>query len=195
MKRIRLRFVSFLFLLLLLALLSVSCQYDYSSPLPGLIDIRLHSISDTNRISFSHLNNFVLKITQVNALRTDRALAPVYGDVQALKRTTGVYNTLDEHAEDSSLVIGQADLPPGDYLGVLMLVQPGGSVILDGYRNIHVNTLPDFDATLSFLKPFKIVEQHTTRIVLTINIDSSLVKQADTFLFTPYYYISSIQYE
>jgi hypothetical protein len=195
MKRIPPVFVSLSFVPLLAALLSVSCQYDYSSPLPGLIDIRLHTVSDTSRISFSHLNNFVLKITQVNALRTDLAQAPIYGDVQALKRTTGIYNTLDAHAEDSSLVVGQAYIPPGDYLGVLMLVQPGGSVILDGYRNILVNTLPTFDPTLSFLKPFKINEQRTTRIVLTINLDSSLVKQSDTFLFTPYYYISSIQYE
>ena len=194
MKRKHARFVSLLILPLFILLLNVRCQYDYASPLPGLIDIRLHTVSDAGRIPFTLLNNFVIKITQVNALRSDLAQAPVFGDVQALKRTTGIYNTLDAHAEDSSLVLGQALLPPGDYRGVLMLIQPGGSVVLDGYRIIPVITLPDFDPTLSFLKSFKISEQRTTRIVLTINLDSTLVKQSDTFLFKPYYYISSIQY-
>jgi hypothetical protein len=195
MKRKAVKFVSLAFLPILVLLLNIRCQYEYSSPLPGLIDIRLRTISDSNRIPFSLLNNFVVKITGVNALRTDRAQAPIYADVQALKRTTGIYNTLDAHAEDSSLVVGQADIPPGDYLGVLMLIEPGPSVILDGYRNIRVNTLPDFDPTLSFLKHFTIFEQRTTHIVLTIDLDSSLVKQADTFLFKPYYYISSIHYD
>jgi hypothetical protein len=195
MKRKYVPFVSFLFFPIAILLLNVRCQYDYSSPLPGLIDIRLHTISDSGRISFSALNNFVLKITQVTALRSDRFQAQVYGDVHAIKSTTGIYNTLDFHAEDSSLVVGQADIPPGDYLGVLMLIQPGPSVILDGYRNIPVTPVDGFDPTLSFLKPFKILEQKTTRIVLTINLDSSLVKRSDTFLFKPYYYISSIHYE
>lgn len=194
MKRRQKEFVTLLILPLSILLLNVRCQYDYSSPLPGLIDIRLHTVSDSSRIPFSILNNFVLKITQVNALRTDRAQAPVFGDIRALKRTTGIYNALDAHAEDSSLVVGQADIPPGDYLGVLMLIEPGPSVILDGYRVIRVNPLPNFDPTLAFLRPFKIFEQRTTRIVLTIDLDSSLVKQSDSFLFNPYYYISSIEY-
>ncbi len=195
MKRKYVPFVSLFLLPISILLLNVRCQYNYSSPLPGLVDIRLHTISDSGRIAFSALNNFVLKITQVTALRSDYTQAQIYGDVHAIKSTTGIYNTLDLHAEDSSLVVGQADIPPGDYLGILMLIQPGPTVILDGYRNIPVRPLPDFDPTLSFIKSFKISEQKTTRIVLTINLDSSLVKQSDTFLFIPYYYISSIHYE
>jgi hypothetical protein len=195
MKRKYVPFVSLFLLPVSILLFNVRCQYNYSSPLPGLIDIRLHTVSDSGRIAFNALNNFVLKITQVTALRSDHEQAQVYGDVHAIKSTTGIYNTLDLHAEDSSLVVGQADIPPGDYLGVLMLIQPGPSVILDGYRNISVSTTSDFDPTLSFLKPFKINEQRTTRIVLTIDLDSSLVKRSDSFLFKPYYYISSIHYE
>ncbi|HYQ86526.1 MAG TPA: hypothetical protein VES59_04720 [Bacteroidota bacterium] len=200
MKRKNAPFVALFFFPLLVLALNLHCQYDYSSPLPGLVDIRLHTISDSSRIAFSPQNIFVLKITQVSAVRSDLALATVYGDIKAIKRLTGVYNTLDAHAEDSSLVIGQADLPPGDYLGILMLIAPGGTAILDGYRNIRVVTPPGFDPTLQFQRSFKISEQRTTRIVLTINLDSSLVKEAvgydpDTFLFTPSYYISSVLYE
>ena len=200
MKRKDAPFVALLFFPLLVLALNLHCQYDYSSPLPGLIDIRLHTISDSSRIAFGPQNIFVLKITEVNAQRSDLALARVYGDIKAIKRLTGIYNTLDARAEDSSLVIGQADLPPGDYIGILMIIAPGSTAILDGYRSITVETPPEFDPTLSFQRPFKISEQRTTRIVLTINLDSSLVKEAvgyppDTFLFTPSYYISSVQYE
>jgi hypothetical protein len=195
MKRFDAPFVALLLLSLLILGINIQCQYDYVSPLPGLLDLRLHTISDSTRIAFSPQNNFVLKITAVAAVRSDFALADVLGDRKAISRTTGIYNTLDLHAEDSSLVIGQADLPPGDYLGILMLIKPGAAAILDGYRNIPVNTLHDFDPTLAFPKFFKITENRTTRVVLTINLDSSLVKQTDSFLFLPYYYISSVQYQ
>lgn len=170
-------------------------QYDYSSPTPGLIEIRLHSISDTTDLSYNPLNNFVLKITSVTALRTDLAQGPIFADLKAINRTTGVYNTLDVHAEDSSLVIGEAYLPPGDYLGVYMLIDPGGFVVLDGYRNIPVEKSDKFDATLKFFKPFHITEAHTTRIVLTIDLKLSLIKKSDSYFFDPHYYISSIQYQ
>jgi hypothetical protein len=200
MKRKSAPIVALFFVPLLILILNVRCQYDYASPLPGLLDIRLHTISDTSRISFGPQNNFVLKITQVNAVRSDQAQAAIFADIKAIKRTTGIYNTVDAHAEDSSLIIGQADLPPGNYLGILMLITPGGTCILDGYRNIQVILDTGFDPTLSFKRSFTISEQRTTRVVLTINLDSSLVKEAvgrppDTFLFKPYYYISSVQNE
>ena len=76
-----------------------------------------------------------------------------------------------------------------------MLIDPGTVLVLDGYRNIPVVKPPKFDATLKFLKPFHVTEQRTTRIVLTIDLDCSLVKGADEYHFNPCYYISSIQYE
>src|SRR5437899_9182293 len=47
-------------LLVILGILFVGgCQYDYTSPLPGTIDVKLRVIS--NNIAFDPLNNFVLK--------------------------------------------------------------------------------------------------------------------------------------
>ena len=181
---------------LLLALVSIRCaQYDYSSPLPGLLSIRLRTISDTTQLNFSPLNNFVLKVTQVAALRTDLAQAFIDGDVKAIGRTTSVYNTLDAHARDSSLIIGEGYLPPGDYIGVLMQIVPGDIIVLDGYRNINVQKADDFNSVLGFYKPFHVTEQKTTRIVLTIDLNCSLVKGAEVYHFNPCYYISSIQSE
>lgn len=183
-------------LTLLILVFHFGCtQYDYSSPLPGIIDIRLHTISDTTQIDFSPLNNFVLRLTQVTAIRSDNARAEVFADLKAIGRTEESYNTLDSRAKDSTLVIGQGYLPPGDYVGIQMLIQPGGTVILDGYRDILVQRPDHFEPTLFFQKPFHINDSRTTHVVLTINLDSSLVKRADDYLFEPLYYISSIQYE
>ncbi len=178
------------------ALLQLSCsQYDYTSPLPGVVSVRLHTISDTSRIAFSPLNNFVLKVTQIQAYRSDGAYAVIYADLKAIGRTTGVYNTLDVTARDSSMVLGETYLPPGDYTSILMLIEPGTAVVLDGYRNITVVRPPTLTSELSFRRPFKIIEGQRTNIVLTIDLDQSLTKLADQFLFNPVYYISSIQYE
>ena len=171
-----------------------SCsQYEYSSPLPGIIDVRLRTISDTSRISFSPLNNFVLKVTSLEGVRDDYARSPIYEDTKAIGRTANVYNTLDVRARDSSLIMGEGYLPPGNYVGVNLLIQPGGKVVLDGYRDIDIK-LPDrFNALLTFRKPFQIRELETTSIVVTIDLDSSLVQGANVYYFKPYYYISSIQ--
>ncbi len=183
---------------LIIALLQLSCsQYDYSSPLPGIIDVRLHTISDTNNISFSPLNNFVLKVSQIQVYRSDGAWAVIYADLKATGRTTGIYNTLDATARDSSMVLGEAYLPPGTYTSIVMIIDPGTAVILDGYRNIPVIKAPGVGSALSFQFPqgFKITEGKGTNVVLTINLDLSLVKGPDIYTFNPVYYISSIQYE
>ncbi len=188
--------VAFIFLVAGVAILNLSCsQYDYSSPLPGLVDIRLRTISDTSKIAFSPLNNFVLKVVEVQTQRSDYAFARIFADLKALDRTTGIYNTLDVRARDSSLVIGQAYLPPGNYISVLLLIEPGAFVVLDGYRNIRVTTPENFSSVLNFRQSFHIDEGRTTRIVLTIDLSKSLVQQTDSYLFKPLYYISSIQYE
>jgi hypothetical protein len=174
-----------------LVVFASGCQYQYSSPLPGLLSIRLRTIS--HNIAFDPLNHFVLKVSYVEAVRNDFARAQIYEDKKAIGRTTTSYNTLDFRAQDSTLVMGEGYLPPGDFLGVDLLITPGENVLLDGYRNIPVDTLPTFDPLLQFRKHFAIKEQVTTNMVITIDLDSSLVQLSNTFLFEPYYYISSVK--
>ena len=180
-------------LLVILGILFVGgCQYEYTSPLPGTIDVKLRVIS--NNIAFAPNNNFVLKVTSVEAVRgSDMARAPIYEDTKAIGRTTNVYNTLDVRARDSSLVMGEAYLPPADYIGVNLLIEPGTVVILDGYRNIPVEKSPDFNPLLSFRSGFGIKELTTTSIIVTIDLDQSLIKLSNSYLFQPVYYISSIK--
>ncbi len=168
------------------------CQYDYSSPSPGTIDVRLRVIS--NNIAFDPHNNFVLKVTSVEAVRAgDLARAPIYEDVKAIGRTTNVYNTLDQRARDSALVMGEQYLPPAEYVGINLLIQPGTEVILNGYQHIPVKTPDAFNPLLAFRSQYSITESKTTSIVVTIDLDQSLVKLSNSYLFLPVYYISSIK--
>ena len=195
-KRKSLRIVAFVLTVALFALLQMSCsQYNYSSPLPGIIDLRLHTVSDTTDVAFGPLNNFVLKVSQIQTTRSDGAYAVIYADLKATGRTTGIYNTLDYTARDSSMVLGEAYLPPGDYVGILMIIDPGSFMVLDGYRTIPVIRAPSLSSGLFFRKAFKIAEGRRTNIILTIDLQRSLTKLADQYLFDPLYYISSIQYE
>ncbi|TAK56192.1 MAG: hypothetical protein EPO24_11445 [Bacteroidetes bacterium] len=166
-------------------------QYDYASPGAGILEVRLRTVS-TN-IEFRELNNFVLTLTELIAYRNDGARMPVYQDVKAIDRKTASYNTLQPKARDSSLVIGQAYVPPGDFVSINMLMTPGINVILDGYRFVPVITSETASDVLVFEKPFKTESYKTTVVTLTIDLDCSLVKGVDWYYFYPCYYISSIQ--
>jgi hypothetical protein len=184
-------FLSASLTVVILALSQLSCQYDYSSPLPGLLEVRLKTIS--NNLEFDPLNSFTLKVTSVEAIRANLTRVIVYEDIKAIGRTANVYNTLDFRARDSSLVMGQGNAPPGEYIGVNLIVEPALQVILRGYQIITVIRPEGYTPQLEFRRPFQIKEDQATSIVLTIDLDSTLVEGAFQYYFQPRYYISSIQ--
>ncbi|MBI5215302.1 MAG: hypothetical protein HY960_06075 [Ignavibacteriae bacterium] len=150
----------------------------------------------SDQIAFSGLNNFVMSVTEVKAVRNDDAKLNVYQDLRAIRRENSTYNILQPAARDSNLVIGQTYAPPGDFAGINILMKPQGDLVLDGYRNIPVVKPPEnptLDVTLQFRKSFSIEADRTTVVTLTIDVDSSLVRGADEYYFYPYYFISSIK--
>lgn len=177
-------------LLLASSLANLGCQTEYASPLPGIVEVRMKTISQN--IKFDPLNNFILTVSSVEAVRDDDARAVVYGDLQAIDREDTKLNTLDLRARDSALIIGQTYLPPGSYKGIDLLLEPARQAILDGYRVITVERDPGFDPRLRFRSPFSVKELTTTRIVLEVNLDSTLLRRANTYQFRPFYSISSI---
>lgn len=197
----RLRSFAILISVLLLLFSAISCQYDYSSPGPGYIEVRLRTISSPKNITFSPQNNFTLTITTLQAERDDGALDIIYGDLKGFNRAPTVVSTLDTLSRDSSEVMGLGYAPPGHYVAIDLLITPGQMVTLDGYRQIPVCTDPScgspypFNSFLQFQSPFDVNGGQTTRVTLTINLDSTLVRGASQFYFRPYYYISSILYE
>ena len=170
-----------------------SCQqYEYVSMLPGTVTIRLRSYYTQFDTSFSD-NNFTIKVTGISAIRSDGILANIYEDVKSIGPTPDIYNLLGRDAYDSTIVIGQYPLPPADYIGLILLIEPGPQVILDGYRNIPVDKqpVPLYTATVPVMQPFRVVEARETRLILTADLDVTLTKQAYTFLYVPSYFISS----
>jgi hypothetical protein len=186
-----LRVAAFIFPLVLIVA-SISCTLPtYDSPNPGIIEVRLQTIS--NDIRFTPLNNFILTVSAVYAVRSDGARLVVYQDVKAIDRTPSVYNTLDQSAEDSRLMMGSVYAPPGEYSGVNLLFEPGSQVIIDGYRIIPVSKPIDFNSSLVSNAHYSVRENDTTRIIMTINLDSALVRGADNYYFDQkYVYISSV---
>jgi hypothetical protein len=183
---------SALLCVLLSSLIYSGCsQYDYSSPLPGVLEVRLKTIS--NNIPFDPLNNFVITVSRIEAIREDGARALIFEDLNAIKRSSNVYNTLDLRARDSSLVLGATYIPPGRYIGIDVDVEPAASVVRDGYRIIHVERPDPPGQTLEFRSPYEVREQSSTLIKLAINLDSTLVQRANSYRFRPYYYISAIE--
>jgi hypothetical protein len=175
---------------LLTSVIHLGCQTEFASPLPGVIEVRLKTVS--NNINFDPLNNFLLTVSSVEAVRSDDARVVIYGDLEAIERKPTKLNTLDQRARDSLLIIGQTYVPPGNYKGIDLLLEPARQAILDGYRIITVDRSPDFDPRLRFRSNFSVQELTTTRITLEVNLDSTLLRRANTYQFRPFYSISSI---
>ncbi len=185
--------VAALLLPLVLVFANISCTLPtYDSPNPGIIQVRLHTISKA--IDFTPLNNFILTVSAVYAVRSDGARLVIFQDVNAIDRTPSVYNTLAQGTGDSTFVMGTAYAPPGNYSGVSLLYTPGNQVILDGYRFIPVDTTKfHFNSSLVANAPYTVRENDTTRVIMTIDLDSALVKGADKYYFNQKYVgISSI---
>jgi hypothetical protein len=161
---------------------------EYRSPAPGSALVKLHA-AYTFETNFQ-LNNFPVYLTSLQAIRADGARANIFGDTKSISRDNlnpDVYNTLAEEAYDSLLVMGQYPLPPGDYIGLEMIVAPGDMVVLDGYRYIGVDRALNYSPTVTITnRSFKIAENQTTTIVITANLDSILKKLAYTFQYHPY---------
>jgi hypothetical protein len=192
------RFISWLTVItifFLIVLANIGCQYKYTSPLPGIIEIRLKTISDTTQIDFLPLNSFTLTISQQMAIRSSLSKVQMYSDIKAFETKPTIVNTLDPRAKDSTLVIAQTYAPPDDYIGVDVLLDPAKEVILRGYQVIDVVTGEGFNALLSFRKPFHVTEGRQTTIILTIDLSKSLQKGAFTYTFIPDYEITSIKYQ
>ncbi len=177
--------------LLILALLLVGCgQYQYASPGPGTLEVRLRT--ESQNIPYDSLNTFLVQLTSLDAVRSDSARLEVYQDIAAIRRSPSDFNAFDSTAYDSSMVLGSADAPPGNYVGLDLIVQPVGEVVLDGYRDISVVTAPSFQSLVELRDPFKIDESKSTIITVTFDVDSSLTKGAESFHYLSDFYISSI---
>jgi hypothetical protein len=177
----------------LLILSGISCkQYDYYSPQPGILEVHVKTIS--RNLEFLPLNNYSFNISNLTAVRPTQNLVHIYEDLLAYKQADEFsYNALDTRTRDSSFIIGQSYVPPGDYIGMTARWVPGLIVVLDGYRQISVIIPPEVNTSTSFQHPFTVQEAGRTKITITVNLDSTLIRTGNHLTYRPYLYISSIQ--
>lgn len=202
--------------LVLIAVLGISCgQYDYTSPTPGIIEIRLKSKnSRTSLIPFGPSSFFQFRMKDLEVFTTAGNRLAVLSDLNAIRRSDDgeLFNTLDTLARDSALVLGRTYAPPGEYgrlelvaeippqsfdypLASQVVVPNVGGVV----RRIQVEQpvpplpalkkLPRTSGTLSLT----VNEGRLTRLTVMIDLDSTLTRRTETFLGRLEFYVSSIQ--
>jgi hypothetical protein len=182
-------------LTIVLAFINISCQYDYRSPLPGMIEVRLRTISQN--IEITKFTNFIIKVDKIQAIRSDGGILKVFEDAKIIESsnqiTTIVVNTLDSLAIKGNVIIGQVYAPPGDYIGCDFQIDPGGTLLLgsnaDEQQPVPVVKSANYPAVFHQDISFHVGESQTTKIILVLDLDKSLVKGAYAYIFTPQYEI------
>jgi hypothetical protein len=198
------------FAALLLAVLSgLSCsQYDYDSPLPGIIEIRLAVKNSRPEIlEFGGIdtatgtgNFFVLNLKELEIIQPSGPRLRVYASLAAIRRDPDGdnFNTLSFEGRDSALVLGVGYAPPATYSQIVMSITSTGLVVRSSGGNIPVIDVPPFIASQDLPGPgqsvnMPVTEGRTTRVTITFDMDRSLLQRAETFDYVPYFYISSVQ--
>lgn len=192
-----------------LSLFALSCkEYEYISPGPGIVEIRLKVVNNReDLIPFGPTNQWYLLLKDLNLLQSGGVKLPVYADFRAIRRNPDgdPLNALDISARDSAIVMGQVYAPPESFVGVDLTVNfnPALAVFRNGLpiaNFILVNPPPPAPAVPTFFRippsvdmNIKVNESHLTRVTVTINLDSVLVRRSEYFELHPFFYVSSVQ--
>ena len=209
----------------MLSLLALSCKdYEYTSPLPGILEIRLRAKStvDTTNVSFPLTNlatgtvSFLPAIlTHVFAKRPDGAQLELFTDLYSIRRNPNgdTVNCIGELVRDSAYVLGKAYSPPQTYTTIELRMLP---IFLFGIQmtqrfgpdtsNIYAFTFIELRRPSTLLTdlnqlptpnqpPLNITVQEgrLTRVTITVDLDSTLVRRTEWCDYNPYFYISSVQ--
>ncbi len=169
-----------LFTILLVFFCSSCADNITESPKPGILEVRLL----TEKGSISIGNEFLLKIQSLRILRTDGAYADVYDNLHAIRDNPDTYNIF----QDSLIVIGESYMPPDDFTGLLITIEPPDSLIYSG-RKIKVERDEPFDALVSLNMAKKLKSEERTVITVITNPDSLLKRNIDHFIYKHHYSI------
>lgn len=212
LHRVRMRFVqrghrSIMLLMLSVVLLFVSCsQYDYTSPLPGILEFRLKTKNSRTSLMPFGQSSFVFNLKSLEAVRAGGARLDVLPDLNAIRRPTNgdSYNALDTLARDSAIILGRAYAPPGEYVGINLVATIENNIVIvpraSGIPSfIQVAPPPYIVPALKQLpRPgeslsIKVAENRLTRVNVMLDLDSTLIRRAEYFEGALQFYISSIQ--
>jgi hypothetical protein len=194
----------------MLSLFALSCkEYEYVSPGPGIVEIRLKVVNNReDLIPFGVTNQWYLLLKDLNVLQSGGVKLPVFADFRAIRRNPDgdPLNALDISARDSTIVMGQVYAPPEGFVGVDLTVNfaPSLAVFRNGLPIPNVIPInpppPPAPAVPTFFRippsvdmNIKVNEGRLTRITVTLNLDSVLVRRSEFFELNPSFYVSSVQ--
>ncbi len=191
----------------ILALGAISCeQYEYSSPSPGVMEVRLAvKNTRTDLLPFatfdsttfnSHSMFFIMK--SLEAVDGNEVHLPVFSDLFAIRRNPDgdFFNALDPQARDSMTVLGAAYAPPQQFTSLELVVDvPEGVFISYGLYGsfIPVDPVVPFQALRQLEASIPVEANRTTIVTVTFDLDQSLLQLTESFLFVPVFYISSVE--
>lgn len=204
------------FLMVIFSVLLLSCQqYEYVSPLPGILEIRLRaSIKDSTLQRFlpytgnGNFSFFPIILKSLKVLRPDGSEQSIFSDLDAIRRNPDgdLFNCLDARAQDSSLVLGIAYFPPSEISRLLLTVGPPPQMQVvvnyqSGFTSLFDVRMPsiipqELQQITSFNQEplnVRVEEGRTTRVNVVIDIDQTLQRRTEWFEYHPTFYISSIQ--
>ena len=196
---------------LMLSALALSCkQYEYASPLPGILEVHLQVINNRqNTIPFGAPNTFGVLLKELNAVEPGNVRLPIYADVNAIRRSPDgdPLNSLDSLALDGNLVLGAAYAPPTVFANLEMtmtfdqfIIAVHGRVPIPTVIAVQPPASPAPPVQTFFQVPnpplsSNIVVNEGRRTVVTVglNLDSVLVRHAEVFVLNPSFSIVSVQ--
>jgi hypothetical protein len=186
---------------------SLSCeQYEYLSPSPGILEVRLGVAN--NRVNsflpFGSNNTFIANFDDLEALQPGNVKLPIFADLSAIRRHPDgdFFNCLDPAARDSLIILGRVYAPPATFSGLrfTMSVFPFVQITYPYAVSEIIVEIPTLTQALQTVpRPghppvnIKVESNSLTRVTVTFDLDSSLVRKFETFEFRPYFYVSSVQ--
>lgn len=194
--------------LLLAALTGLSCdQYEYASPTPGVLEVRLavKNTINTNYIPFGTLDSSTGRQNQLAMILNELVVKQpgdirqeIFASLSAIRRNPDgdIYNCLDFGARDSVLLLGMAYVPPGDYEEFTMSSSIGQGIFVDqgdATAFFDVVLVPPYENRGDLHFQASVREGKTTRVTITFDLDRALIRRAEDFSYSPYFYVSSVQ--
>jgi len=188
-----------------LVLSALSCeQYEYLSPDPGVIEVRLKVLnSRQDLLPFSpsdsiDQNILFITLNMLEAVQPEDVRLPIYSDLIAVRRDPegDLFNCLDTRGRDSLFILGMAYTPPQTFTGLELTIDSPDFVFIDyGFYGsfIPVTLVQPYYATQELSRNIPVESGHTTRVIVVFDLDQSLIQLTETFLFTPIFYISSVE--
>ncbi len=190
-----------------LGLIAGSCsQYEYTSPTPGILEVHLKTKNSRTSFMPFGTSSFLFNMKDLELIRPNGARLEILPDLLAIRRTDGgeIFNSLDSLARDSSIVMGRAYAPPGNYNRLQItasieqefVFKPGVAGIPVAIPVVQpvppppaLKELPRAGQTLSI----SVSEGRTTRVNLMLDLDSTLIRRAESFEGSLQFYVSSVQ--